>query len=179
MHGECIDWGRGCGELCRQQPCPESFAAGEAPQPAGGLKHGSVGGGLPWPWGLRHGLALPLPGLRRALSAEFRAPRCGPCLPCRPPASRCSAAQGRGPPPGDTDGRAAAGRQQGALAPTESLSSRSSAGGGCGCPRLQSPRQSLGMGHDPWRQTKPAEQRGHWWQKGLCLRQSLGARIKG
>lgn len=44
MHGECVDWGRGCRELRCQQPCPESFAAGEAPQPAGGLKHGSGGG---------------------------------------------------------------------------------------------------------------------------------------
>lgn len=43
MHGE-EDWGRGCRELGRQQPCPESFAAGEAPQPAGGRRQGKRAG---------------------------------------------------------------------------------------------------------------------------------------
>jgi hypothetical protein len=44
MHGESegprAEVGGRCRELSRQQPRPESFAAGEAPQSAGGLGHG-------------------------------------------------------------------------------------------------------------------------------------------
>lgn len=86
MHGE-EDWGRGCRELGRQQPCPESFAAGEAPQPAGGRRQGKRAGDTALALGPPPRARAAPPRPRRAPSAEFRAPRCGPCLSCRPPAS--------------------------------------------------------------------------------------------